>query len=111
MAQKVTTTYIDDLDGSELASGDGETVRFAIDGTEYEIDLGQENAATLRESLKPYVGAGRPVKRGRRTSSAGTRNSAENLAAIREWAAKNGHAVSSRGRIPQTVQDAYRAAN
>lgn len=111
MAQKVTTTYIDDLDGSELASGAGETIRFAIDGTEYEIDLGHENATALRESLKPYVGAGRPIKRGRRTSSTGTRNSAENLAAIREWAAKNGHAVSSRGRIPQAVQEAYRAAN
>lgn len=111
MAQKVITTYIDDLDGSELASGAGETVRFAIDGTEYEIDLGADNAKNLRESLKPYIGAGRPVKRGRRTSSTSTRNSAENLAAIREWAAKNGHAVSSRGRIPQTVQDAYRAAN
>ena len=35
MAQKVQTLYVDDLDGSE-AEG---TIRFGLDGTEYEIDL------------------------------------------------------------------------
>jgi len=35
MAQKVQTLFIDDIDG-----GDAEgTVRFGLDGTEYEIDL------------------------------------------------------------------------
>jgi hypothetical protein len=34
MAQKVQVLLIDDLDGSETG-----TVIFAIDGTEYEIDL------------------------------------------------------------------------
>ena len=35
MAQKVQTLFIDDIDGS-AAEG---TVRFGLDGTEYEIDL------------------------------------------------------------------------
>jgi len=35
VAQKIQTLFIDDLDGTE-AEG---TVRFALDGTEYEIDL------------------------------------------------------------------------
>jgi hypothetical protein len=35
MAQKVQTLFVDDLDGSE-AEG---TVRFGLDGTDYEIDL------------------------------------------------------------------------
>ena len=35
MAQKIQTLFIDDLDGT-AAEG---TVRFGLDGTEYEIDL------------------------------------------------------------------------
>jgi hypothetical protein len=31
--------------------------------------------------------------------------------AIREWARKNGHAVSDRGRIPASVVDAYESAH
>ena len=38
MAQKIQTLFIDDLDGSEA---DG-TVRFGLDGTDYEIDLNGE---------------------------------------------------------------------
>jgi len=40
MAQKVQTIFIDDLDGSQA---DG-TVRFGLDGAEYEIDLNTEHA-------------------------------------------------------------------
>ena len=54
MAQKVQTLFIDDLDGS-AAEG---TVRFALDGTEYEIDLNAEHAQQLRDALAAYVRAG-----------------------------------------------------
>ena len=40
-AQKIQTLFIDDLDGSE-AEG---TVRFGLDGADYEIDLSAKNAA------------------------------------------------------------------
>ncbi len=40
MAQKIQTLFIDDIDGSE-AEG---TVRFALDGAEYEIDLNAKHA-------------------------------------------------------------------
>jgi Lsr2 len=70
MAQKVQTVFIDDLDGTEA---DG-TVRFSLDGTEYEIDLNADHTQALREALAPYVDAGRrvsgsarrPVRPGRR---------------------------------------------
>ena len=55
MAQKVQVQLIDDLDGSEA---DG-TVRFGLDGTEYEIDLSAEHAQELRGALARYVGAAR----------------------------------------------------
>ena len=43
VAQKVQTLFIDDLDGSEA---DG-TIRFGLDGADYEIDLNTEHAQQL----------------------------------------------------------------
>ena len=57
MAQRVEIILIDDMDESPA----DEKVKFALDGTNYEIDLSATNAAALRELLAPYVGAGRPV--------------------------------------------------
>ena len=53
MAQKIQTLFVDDLDGSE-AEG---TVRFGLDGTEYEIDLIFHLAAVLstRGEFAPMV--------------------------------------------------------
>ena len=55
MAQKVV--LIDDLDGSE---GE-ETLRYAVDGQEYEIDLSGKNAAKFRSDLKVYIEKSREV--------------------------------------------------
>ena len=55
MAQKVQTLLIDDLDGGEA----GGTVRFGLDGTEYEIDLSAKHAEALRKALAPYLSAAR----------------------------------------------------
>jgi hypothetical protein len=41
MATKITVAPEDDLDGSKA----GETLRFAVGGTEYEIDLNKRTAA------------------------------------------------------------------
>ena len=57
MAQRVRTLLIDDLDGGE-AEG---TVRFGLDGAEYEIDLSAEHADALRKALAPFVSAARRV--------------------------------------------------
>ena len=46
--QKIQTLFIDDLDGS-AAEG---TVRFGLDGSEYEIDLNEEHARQLRDALE-----------------------------------------------------------
>src|SRR6266581_4067507 len=75
MAQKIQTLFIDDLDGSE-AEG---TVRFGLDGTEYEIDLNAEHAQALRDALARYVQAARraggstrrPARGGRKASRSG----------------------------------------
>ncbi|MEP9384990.1 Lsr2 family protein [Nocardioides sp. KR10-350] len=109
MAQKVQIILEDDLDGSEAT----ETVSFALDGTSYEIDLNDANAAKLRDALAVYIGHARKAsssgrRGGRRTSpSAGGASPKE----VREWARDNGYTVPDRGRIPAEVKSAYDAAH
>ena len=47
MAQRIQTLLIDDLDGGEA---DG-TVRFGLDGTDYEIDLSAAHSQELHKAL------------------------------------------------------------
>lgn len=61
MAQRTITTLVDDLDGTDLERGSGETMRFGVDGRAYENDLSEHNAQALREALRPYTDAGRRV--------------------------------------------------
>ncbi|WP_395244793.1 Lsr2 family protein [Agromyces sp. MMS24-K17] len=103
-------TVVDDLDGTTLEDGAGETVRFALDGTSYEIDLSREHAGELRDLLAPYVKAGRTTGGARRAvAPAGSRNAKDELRAAREWLRAQGHQVSDRGRIPGHLLEEYRA--
>lgn len=106
MAQKVNIVLVDDLDGSDAV----ETVSFGLDGTSYEIDLNDKNAAALREAVAGYIGHARKVSgsRGRKTRSTTTGPSAREL---RDWARSNGFTVSDRGRVPSEVRDAFEAAH
>lgn len=115
MAQKVTVTLVDDLDGGTAE----ETVEFGIDGVTYEIDLSNDNAVKLRDALAGYVAHARRAGGRRRASAAAPKRSAggrasvdrEQNAAMREWARKNGYKVSDRGRIPAEVVEAYHKAH
>lgn len=109
MAQKVNIVLVDDLDGSEAT----ETVSFGLDGTAYEIDLNDGNAATLREALAGYVGHARKVTGGKRSrrASAGSTSTGGDTKAIREWARGRGYEVSDRGRVSAEIREAYNAAH
>src|SRR6202034_3431750 len=111
MAKKVTVTLVDDFDGEGAAD---ETVEFGLDGVTYEIDLSAKNATKLRNDLKQWVEASRRVggrRRGRSSSGPGRGTiDREQAPAIRDWPRRNGHNVSTRGRIPADVIDAFHAA-
>jgi hypothetical protein len=109
MATRTEVQLIDDLDQESLAD---ETVRFALDGKDYEIDLSKYHAEALRENLADYVSAARIRKVGRQVKAAisSRRSSHEESARIREWATANGLKVANRGRIPASVVEAYHAA-
>jgi hypothetical protein len=117
MAQKVNVVLVDDIDGGEAA----ETVTFALDGVDYEIDLSEDNANKLRDALSLYTGHGRRTGGRRRSSGGGDQRSSRSRGSsssdgpsaseIREWARANGHTVPDRGRVSAEVREAYAAAH
>jgi Lsr2 len=108
VATKIETLFIDDLDGSP-AEG---TVRFALDGTSYEIDLSSEHAQALRGALSAFTDAARRAPgtrspaRSRRKPSAGDPDSTE----VRDWARSQGIDVKDRGRIPAELIVKFKTA-
>ena len=108
MAQKVNIILVDDIDGSDAS----ETVTFGLDGTSYEIDLNDKNAAALRDALAAYVGHARKVStRGRRTRTTTATTAGPSARELRDWARSNGFEVSDRGRVPAEVREAFDAAH
>ena len=106
MAQRVTTTLEDDLDGGRA----DETVRFAVGGAAYEIDLSTKNAAAFRKQLAPFLAHARRAGLGQPRRAARTVASRQRSGDIRAWAKDHGVAVSERGRIPASVMEQYQAA-
>jgi hypothetical protein len=115
VAKRTIHVLVDDLDGGEAE----ETVKFGLDGVQYEIDLSKKNASKIREALAPFVGAGSKISRGAvlgggrtaavsRGRGAATADRDQNKA-IREWAQSKGITVSDRGRIKQEIVDRYHA--
>jgi hypothetical protein len=114
--RKVTVTKVDDLDGSSGA----ETIYFALDGVDFEIDLAAANGVRLRKVFEQYVKHGRrEVGRGSIAPAGGTRVTRKRGPAdamaysrqVRDWARTHGHDVADRGRMPKAVIDAFKAAN
>jgi hypothetical protein len=114
MAKRTIHMLVDDLDGGDA----DETVTFALDGTQYQIDLSTKNATRLRDAVAKFVGAGTKVGRvaaapTRGGGASATRGSAradrDQNRAIREWAQAKGIEMSDRGRIKQDIVDRYQA--
>ena len=108
MAQKVTVSLQDDLDGGPAA----ETVRFGLAGSEFEIDLSERNARKFRQQINPYLErARRANKRGKTGPASRSVASRQRTARIRAWARQHGMIISERGRIPVKVIEEYQAAS
>lgn len=108
MATQTTIHFVDDLNGDAA----DETVEFALDGKNYEIDLTSKNAEKLRDALAEFIAASRkaqPKGQTHRPTRRTPQRSSE-TPKIRAWAQANGYEVSDRGRIPKVVRDAYRIA-
>jgi hypothetical protein len=111
MARKVQVHLLDDIDGTQA----DETLKFALDGVNYEIDLSSKNADKLRGNLEKFLHAARRVGRGgvpataRGRGAAPARSDRAQNQAIREWAKRKGKELSGRGRIPREIVEQYEA--
>jgi Lsr2 len=113
--EEVTVSLIDDFDGTEAA----ETVKFAIDGKSYEIDLSKSNANELRRTLRPYIDRSRAARRttaARRAGASGRRGPSRrsegyDRTEVRAWAKANRIKVAPRGRISNEVVERWREAS
>lgn len=109
MARETIVRLVDDLDGGAA----DETVSFSLDGVAYEIDLSNDNAKKLRDSLQSYLEHSRKAGTAKRTAGRGTgratrgTSSRERSADIRAWAKDQGIKVNERGRIPAAVVEQY----
>jgi hypothetical protein len=90
---------------------------FAFGRSAYEIDLCAAHQQALTEATAPFVTAARkartrasaPTSMAPTSNRAVTRRDPAQTEAIRSWAKANGHAISSRGRIPAAIEAAYNA--
>jgi hypothetical protein len=111
--EELNVMLIDDLDGGRAT----ETVAFALEGSNYEIDLSKRNADKLRRALRPYLESGRRIKRGPQSRTAkGARRSTGHSedydrAEVRAWAKSHRIKVAPRGRISNDVVDRWRQSN
>lgn len=97
------TVLVDDMDGGEAHI----TIGFSVEGASYSIDLSEANELRFRNALQPYIDAASAREDNRvrvlRTEVSGI----EQRQAIRDWARKNGHPVAERGKIPDSVVEAF----
>ena len=113
MARRVIEQLVSDLSGKDIKDGEGETVKFSIGSTSYQMDLTEAEAGQFYAAVKKYTDVatktgGRGARSGGGSKNKSDRNQTQ---AIRTWARENGRVVSDRGRISQDVQDAYNAAH
>lgn len=106
MAQQIKTLFIDDIDGG---AADG-TIRFGLDGTDYEIDLSAAHNEELHQVLAKYVSHARKAGSTTRRASRGRRSAdAIDTHKVREWARAQSIDVKDRGRVPADIVEKYKA--
>ncbi len=111
MARSTAVRTVDDITG-ELAA---ETVRFSLDGVEYDIDLTADHADALRAALERYIDRGRRTggrrlrprrvgrREGQRTQQRAARGNAAAAASTAESGAES--APVATGSVPGQRRD------
>ncbi|TQC42626.1 Lsr2 family protein [Rhodococcus sp. WS4] len=122
MARQTVIEHVDDIDGTPIVEGKGETIAFSVNGIEYEIDLSAKNAKDFHKKLDHYIDHATKVG-GRKSRSSGTltsgaevrrkpvRQNRDDVRAVRGWAQEQGYDIGVRGRIPTEISEAYKAAH
>jgi hypothetical protein len=96
-----TTTLTDDIDGSAGA----QERKFSIGGTDYAIDLNDDNYAKLLAAVGPFRDRARIARKTRVNRAPVV--SPEDRVKIRAWAEENGKPLAARGRFPNALVREY----
>lgn len=111
--QRTIVSLISDISGAEAQ----QTILYSVGGKAYEIDLTDKEAVDFRATLEPFVKVSRTKgqaaasgtgNKPKKTSKSASKQERET---VRAWAREHGHTVGDRGRVPQSVTDAYDAAH
>jgi hypothetical protein len=105
--QRVEVRLEDDLTGGPA----DETVKFALDGMDYEVDLSTRHATEFRRQLAPFVERARRVRPKGPHARARTAASRERSRQIRDWAERQGFSVAEHGRLPGNIIHEYDIAH
>ena len=112
MATQAQVIWYDDMTGDEFAEGEGDTVKFSIDGKDYEIDLSLDSQSEMFSALAVWIDAARKV---RKTQVHHPRTAADrhSSTAIRAWAIAEGLLAEHQlnGRMPGWIKERYEAAH
>lgn len=93
------TIRVDDFDGTTEEGV--KAVTFSIDGERYTIDLGSQSYGLLRDALSPFI------KKATKVATSGNYKKGTRPG-ILAWAKEKGLVEPThRGRMPQTVIEAY----
>lgn len=109
MGVRTVTVKFDDLTGEDDPSA--ATVRLAFEGVQYELDLGERSRAALAEALQPFLAVATSTSG--RTNGSGTKTKRRHAKAsvsdrdIRAWAVEYGIEVNAKGRLPDSIREAY----
>jgi len=105
VAQKFSFLLDDDQTGGPAER----TIRFAFEGTDYEIDLNTKNAAKFSKQLAPYLEHAHRTGRAR-ADRPGRRQAASAWVISGPGPKGTAPAVSERGRIHASVVEQYNVA-
>ncbi len=106
--QKVIVTLTCDLPHPKEVAAT-ETIRFTLNGSEFELDACAGDAKKMRAAMAPFTGAARLKVKAKPKPQARAWSQNKHARVVREWAAAHDMPVGARGRIPARVVAAYAA--
>lgn len=107
MATRTIVELIDDLDGSAADV----TLRFAVEGVQYSIDLSKENETAFYDAVRPFLGKATVISKPSTSKRSRGANRDYDPVKVREWAKTQGIELGERGRIPGNVIVAYQTGH
>ncbi|MGO1736464.1 MAG: histone-like nucleoid-structuring protein Lsr2 [Leucobacter sp.] len=117
MAREFKPVIFSDMDNSDdpqpIPDNQVAEAELSYNGKTVHLDLTKKEEEKLARDLAPYLERGKKVTKRSATKSRGSSDgrTPKQRAEVRRWAQENSMDIGDRGRIPQSIYDAYDAAH